>query len=410
MAGYAVVDVETTGLFPGGQDRIAEIAVVQVSADGEVEASWSTLVNPGRDLGPQGIHGISAADVRHAPAFGEVAGQVAELVAGRAFVAHNAQFDRRFVWHAFAAEGYDVPVIEQTTLCTMRTGALLAPNAPRSLAGACAYHEVDLRSAHEALSDAMAAAELLRKFLAAGPRTLQPEWDDVVELAATTPWPHVPRKGTMAVGRGVSTERDTHFFARLVAARNRPITSWEKEEYLALVDRALLDRHLSAREHDQLRAFCAQIDLGRNDADLLHREYLAALAANAWADGVLTDAERADLHAVANLLQVSADDVDRVLADSATCPEVRSVPASRAAFRTGDLVVFTGAMREQRDVWERRARAVGLVPHPNVTKKVALVIAADPDSLSGKARKAADYGIPIVSEEGFERLLAQSMV
>jgi len=36
---------------------------------------------------------------------------------------------------------------------------------------------------------------------------------------------------------------------------------------------------------------------------------------------------------------------------------------------------------------------------------VALVIAADPDSLSGKARKAADYGIPIVTERAFAGLL-----
>lgn len=36
MTGYAVVDVETTGLFPGGHDRIAEIAIVQVDSDGRM--------------------------------------------------------------------------------------------------------------------------------------------------------------------------------------------------------------------------------------------------------------------------------------------------------------------------------------------------------------------------------------
>ena len=38
---------------------------------------------------------------------------------------------------------------------------------------------------------------------------------------------------------------------------------------------------------------------------------------------------------------------------------------------------------------------------------VALVIAADPDSLSGKARKAADYGIPIVTEHAFSGMLEE---
>lgn len=39
MTGYAVVDVETTGLFPGGHDRIVEVAVVQVSPWGAIESS-----------------------------------------------------------------------------------------------------------------------------------------------------------------------------------------------------------------------------------------------------------------------------------------------------------------------------------------------------------------------------------
>jgi DNA polymerase-3 subunit epsilon len=39
--------------------------------------------------------------------------------------------------------------------------------------------------------------------------------------------------------------------------------------------------------------------------------------------------------------------------------------------------------------------------------RVALVVAADPDSLSGKARKAAAYGIPIVTEEAFAGMLAR---
>lgn len=87
-AGYAVVDVETTGLRPSWHDRIAEIGVVLVSRDGEITGEWSTLVNPRRDLGPQAIHAIRAADVRHAPTFGQIAGWLAGLLAKRVIVAH----------------------------------------------------------------------------------------------------------------------------------------------------------------------------------------------------------------------------------------------------------------------------------------------------------------------------------
>lgn len=408
MTGYAVVDVETTGLFPGGSDRIAEIAIVHVDSDGRIERTWTTLVNPGRDLGPQQIHGISAADARYAPAFGDIAGDVAELLRGRTFVAHNAQFDRRFVWHAFAETGYDVPLIAPTTLCTMRTGAQLFPTAPRSLAGACFHHGITLDSAHEALSDARAAAELLRTYLAGGARHAVPDWDDVVELAATTPWPLIPVTGAAPVRRGVATQRGSHFLARLAAARSTPITTWEKEEYLELVDRALLDRHISAREHDQLSGFCAEVGIGRADAEALHREYLVGLATVAWAGGRLHPAEVADFLAVAGMLDVPAVDARRIL-ESPAPAEPGSAPADKGASRftlaPGDLVVFTGAMDEPRDVWERRARTAGLVPHPAVTKRVRLVVAADPDSMSGKARRAESYGIPVVGETGFVRIL-----
>lgn len=47
---------------------------------------------------------------------------------------------------------------------------------------------------------------------------------------------------------------------------------------------------------------------------------------------------------------------------------------------------------------------MGYVPHPNVTKKVRLLVAADPDTLSGKARKARAYGVPIVTPKAFSRM------
>ena len=59
-AGFAVIDLETTGLFAGGHDRIVEIAVVHTDAHGSVTGAWETLVNPQRDLGPQRIHHIQS--------------------------------------------------------------------------------------------------------------------------------------------------------------------------------------------------------------------------------------------------------------------------------------------------------------------------------------------------------------
>ncbi len=125
----------------------------------------------------------------------------------------------------------------------------------------------------------------------------------------------------------------------------------------------------------------------------------------ALADGVVTPAERDDLDAVARLLDLDPCEVDAALEGSnGGCGR-----SEGAGFRLdpGDMVVFTGEMSVPRPVWEQRAEAAGLVPWRSVTKKVKLVVAADPDSLSGKARKAADYGIPIVTEEAFAAMLEQ---
>ncbi|GAA4590349.1 hypothetical protein GCM10023194_46890 [Planotetraspora phitsanulokensis] len=88
--GYAVIDVETTGLRPSWH-RMVEVGIVHLDPAGEITGEWTTLVNPERDLGPRHIHGITAADIRHAPTFGEIAGAVATLLRGRIVNAHNAQ-------------------------------------------------------------------------------------------------------------------------------------------------------------------------------------------------------------------------------------------------------------------------------------------------------------------------------
>ena len=427
MRGYAVVDVETTGLFPSGH-RIVEIAVVQVSPQGEIEQSWATLVNPQRDLGPQHIHAISAGDVLFAPTFAQVAGTLAALLVGRVFVAHNASFDQRFVQHEFGVLGHDVPLVPKATLCTMQWSSRLLPGAPRSLAGCCASAGIVLGNAHEALPDATATAALLRHLMHAAGMPLEaepgcrlpveaksgwvPPWVRALEAASTARWPLIPASEVTCVRRGCAAEGRVPFLARLVERLPQEATAWEQEQYLAMVDRALLDRVVSVREQDALAGFASELGIDQCTARGLHRDYLDALARAAWDDGEVSPAELADMHAVAELLCLVPEEVDaalgvaaaRLASDGALTDPPTQAPA-RFRLHCGDLVVFTGDLHAPREDWVARAMAAGLIAHPAVTKKVALVVAADPDSLSTKARKAAGYGIPIVTEHGFCALL-----
>ena len=110
--GYAVVDVETTGLSPG--DRVIEVAVVHLDGSGRRTDEWCTLVNPHRDPGV--AHGISAADVRRAPDFAGIAGELAARLSGRVLVAHDLPFALRFLTAEYARLGHE---LSTPGLCTM---------------------------------------------------------------------------------------------------------------------------------------------------------------------------------------------------------------------------------------------------------------------------------------------------
>lgn len=167
--GYAIIDLETTGLSPT-TDSILEIGVVLTDSCGRVERSWSTLVDPGAgiDVGPTFIHGIVAADLAGAPALDDVADLLVRDLAGRAVVAHNARFDVGFLVQALGRRrmldrGARVPRV-----CTMEWARHFITTPSRRLVTCCRSAGVDIGQHHSALDDAVAAAGLLRHYLNVG--------------------------------------------------------------------------------------------------------------------------------------------------------------------------------------------------------------------------------------------------
>src|SRR5262249_13946273 len=95
-AGWVVVDVETSGFRPA-QARIVSVAALALGDDGNVEQSLYSLLNPGVDPGPTHVHGLTAEMLAGQPGFGDVAGDLIELLRGRTLVAHNVGFDYSFL-------------------------------------------------------------------------------------------------------------------------------------------------------------------------------------------------------------------------------------------------------------------------------------------------------------------------
>ena len=400
--GFAVIDLETTGFFSRGNDRIVEIAIVHADERGRVTGRFETLVNPGRDLGPQRIHRIRARDVLDAPTFSQIAAQVVDLLRGRVIVAHNASFDIPFLFDELARAGYE-PWLNPVSLCTMRLARDILPGAGRSLRDCCDAFDIDNPDAHRASADAFATAQLLEAYLAS--TSHWPLWQQRLEDAADVDWPPVDLAGSEWMPRPDSdAPAEPHFLERITIKLPEHAGPAEHTEYLALLDRALLDRQLSVHETRALIAMAEERCISRPTVESLHLSYFASVVAVAWADGVLTDSERDDVEAVGALLRIPAD----VVVDAATPPAtLDSTPATveptafevaEFALARGDLIVLTGEMSRPRAEWDRDLAFHGFTTWNAVTKKVRLVAAADPDSLSGKAKKARDYGIPVVGE------------
>ncbi|MCI2959223.1 DNA polymerase III subunit epsilon [Agromyces atrinae] len=402
--GYAVIDVETTGFVAERHDRIVEIAVVHVDAGGAVTGSWETLLNPHRDLGAQHIHGIRARDVLDAPDFSDIASDLIDLLSGRVLVAHNAAFDSRFLYAEFSRAGFDVEE-ELPCLCTMRLAADIIPGSGRSLADCCAAFDIELDGAHRALVDAQATARLLGEYIAA---TDAGFWHPYLDRAASGRWLSAtssPDVGTRWRARGSDATAPEGFLTRIVERMPDLSGPAEHREYLALLDQCLLDRHLSVHESNELVRRADVLGVSRSTCQRLHREYFDLLVSVAWSDGVLDTNEIADLASVAQLLSLPAEVVTTALVSRPSVTVTDSAP-SAFALTPGDVVVITGELSRPRDDWHAELVLRGFVPRPAITKAVTLVVAADPDSLSGKARKARDYGIPIVDEAGLVRLLS----
>ncbi|WP_423835370.1 DEDDh family exonuclease [Streptomyces tubbatahanensis] len=195
--GYAVVDVETTGL--ARDDRIVSAAVYRLDARGEIEDHWYTPVNPQRDPGPTWIHGFTAEALADAPLFADIADEFATRLADRVLVAHNAIFDWSMISREYARARREAPVRQR--LCTIALSKELSLPLPNhKLESLAAHYGVVQQRAHHALDDARVLAEVFRPslHLAASQAARLPllactplsEWSDSV----------VPRSGGGAGG------------------------------------------------------------------------------------------------------------------------------------------------------------------------------------------------------------------
>lgn len=403
-----VFDVETTGLFPGGSDRIVEVAALRLSPDGDVIDRFDTLINPKRDIGATHIHGITATDVQDAPPFDSVVGDIASFMAGAALVAHNASFDTRFLAAEFGRAGHDFP--DTATVCTMQLPARVGIRLPAVNLQACcqsfgiAFSEDD---AHRAMYDTERTAELYLHLV--GLASERPP--KLTDLGATTPvadhavWPTIRPSGFRHPREIAQHARNETFgylerLANTVGAR-RGINP-DHAPYVALLDRVLEDGIVDEPETEALVDLAHDLGLGTSEIQQANRDYLRYLIEAAWDDGVVTDTEERELGRAAHLLGIGSTDFAALITTLKPRQATNETVASSNEIR-GMTVCFTGTMSKPRGDLQELAETAGLTVQKNVTKALDILVVADANSQSSKATKARSYGTRIMSEEAFLR-------
>lgn len=443
-SGYAVIDLETTGFSHRKGDRIVEIGVVKLDPEGNIVGEWETLVNPRRDVGASHIHGITASDVVGAPVFDEVADALASELAGSVFVAHNAGFDAQFVVGELGSAGRlntnSIPYLDTMMLAK---SFLRMPRVKLDLV--CAELGIVNEHAHCALADARATAEVLQFFLRHTSAQGTTTWADVVAESRSFSGYQIldaqgaqPRLWSRADAQ--ATRRALHdgsWVSRAVGDREN-LDDADIAEYFELLDRVLLDRKLTVLEQRELLAFSERHGLSAEGLARLHQQYLAILVAAANADGVITADEEAIIRAASSYLGVAPDRVG-VVPDgvgvtpgrvgvtpgrhAGTAPVAPTTPAepttpsssapqfssalfgSQIVLQPGDRVTVTGPKKYSHDYWNGYFGGHG-VNVAGIAKATKVLIAGNPDSMSGKAKKAREYGIPVIGEDAVAHVIS----
>ncbi len=159
-----VLDVESTGLFPGLGDRVVEMGALRVE-NWQPVGKFDHLVNPGRPIAPRAsaVNGIFDADLVGKPPFADVADELVALCDGAIMVAHNANFDAKYVGLELWLAGRDR--LENPWLDTLQVARNQFHFGRNSLTHIAGQLNIPISRAHRALNDVYLTAKVLKNMV-----------------------------------------------------------------------------------------------------------------------------------------------------------------------------------------------------------------------------------------------------
>jgi len=383
---FAVIDCETTGF--GKSDRIIEIAVLVLHGPKlEIIDEFDTLINPRRDVGRTDIHGITPTMLNGAPVFEEVASGLQVRINGAVLVAHNLPFDARMLSQECTRGGiqFDAGI----GACTYRLSG-------SKLEIAAEQNGVKLGHHHRALADAHTAAELFRR--------LVESTSDCVGAQMTGGPSHSVIRTYGREATGVVPTRNP--LRRLLSHACYPSSVENCVRYFDMLDAVLSDGVVTKEEAEAMSLLRIECGLKAAQVRDMHEAYYLSMECAAKRDGIVTGEEAKLLRRIAKLLGFGEVDIQATVAPVPKAADTAG--AIGDVFQVGQCICFTGSATTargklvERSELERLAAARGLQPIADVTKKTCrILVAQDPSSFSGKAQRARQWGIPVVSVAEF---------
>lgn len=166
-AEFLIFDTETSGLYPEEGAQIVQIALIAMDNKLNEIGRFTTVVNPHGSVGKSDLHGVTKSRAFFAPDFRDISKNLHTAFTDKVVVAHNSDFDEKFIQFEFSRVGMPMPSIQ-----IVDTLAL----ARKHIKGVLNYKLITLvdelgidiskapsGSAHDAMYDTWCCAELLKE-------------------------------------------------------------------------------------------------------------------------------------------------------------------------------------------------------------------------------------------------------
>jgi DNA polymerase-3 subunit epsilon len=222
-----VLDTETTGLDPGDGHRIIEICCLELDNHLPTGKFFHVLVQPERDIPDEvvRVHGLTAEKLAQAPVFEAIADELLAFIGDAPLVAHNAEFDLKFVNAELARLGR-VPLPFGRGIDTISIAKRKFPGARYSLDELCRRFNIDLsvRTKHGARIDAELLAEVYLELVGGRQARLALAPGDGIQVPALAAARVTVIRPEPLPPRITPEEREAH--ARFVAGELSPDAIW----------------------------------------------------------------------------------------------------------------------------------------------------------------------------------------